>query len=102
MLSLIWVNTVAALWTEKLINGRPRQMICQAGIQSRATIGPPAKRRSDGFLLVGRYWPDFTCLLGIHRLITKTRTVQGILDEQPRLMRACVSEHLLLAYSKQV
>ena len=31
-----------------------------------------------------------------------TKTAQEILDEQPRLMRACVSEHSVLAYSKQV
>ena len=44
----------AALWTAKLFNGRPRQMICPASIQCWATIGPPAKRRSDGVLLAGR------------------------------------------------
>ena len=62
---------------------------------------PPAKRRSDGVLLAGRYWPDFTCLLGIRRLITSssdTKAAKEILDEQPMLMRACVSEHSLLAY----
>ena len=62
---------------------------------------PPAKRCSDGVLLAGLYWPDFTCLLGIRRLITSssgTKAAQEILDEQPRLMRACVSEHSLLAY----
>ena len=37
----------------KLFYGRPRQMICPVSIQSRATIGPPAKRRSDGVLLAG-------------------------------------------------
>ena len=47
----------------------------------------------------------FTCLVGIVRLITissGTKTAQEILDEQPRLMRTCVSEQSLLAYSKQV
>ena len=41
-------------------------------------------------------------LLGNRRLITKTMTAQEILDEQSMLMRACISEHSLLAYSKQV
>ena len=33
-------------------------------IQSRATIGPPAKRHLDGVSLTGRQCPDFTCILG--------------------------------------
>ena len=35
-----------------------------ARILSRATIGPPAKRHSDGVSLTGRKCPDFTCILG--------------------------------------
>ena len=52
----VWSGSIlfAALLKAKLFNGRPRQMICPASIQSRATIGPPAKRRSDGVLLAGR------------------------------------------------
>ena len=41
----------AALLTVKLFNGRPGQMICPASIQSRATIGLPAKRLRMAFCL---------------------------------------------------
>ena len=43
--------------------------------------------------------------MAIRRLITNssgTKTALEILDEQPRIKRACISEHSLLAYSKQV
>ena len=33
--------------------------------QERATVDPPAKRHSNGLLLVGRWWPDTVCWLGI-------------------------------------
>ena len=36
-----------------------------ASTKSRATMGPPAKRFSDGVFLAGRECPDFTCLLGV-------------------------------------
>ena len=38
--------------------------VSTARIQSRATIGPPAKRHSDGVSPTGRQCPDFTCILG--------------------------------------
>ena len=43
---------------------RPRQMICPASIQSRATIGPPAKRRSDGVLHCGLIVARFYVITG--------------------------------------
>ena len=45
-----------------LIRYDPR--VNPARIQSRVTIGPPAKRHSDGVSLTGRSCPDFTCILG--------------------------------------
>ena len=40
-----------------------------ASTKSRATMGPPAKCFLDGVFLVGREWPDFTCLLGASRSV---------------------------------
>ena len=49
----VWSRSIlfAAQWTAKLFNGRPWQMICPASSRSGATIGPLAKRGSDGVLL---------------------------------------------------
>ena len=33
--------------------------------QERATVDPPAKRHSNGVLLVVRWWPNIVCWLGI-------------------------------------
>ena len=40
-----------------------------ASTKSRAIMGPPVKRFSDGVFLAGREWPNFTCLLGISFLV---------------------------------
>ena len=64
ILEIFFANSVGSVWsgsilfsallTAKLFNGRSRQMICPTSIQSRATIGPPAKRQSVGVLLADR------------------------------------------------
>ena len=74
--------------------------------QPVSNLGPLSAHQRNAVRMAFCSRPDFTtCLLGIRRLITSssgTKPAQEILDEQPRLMRACVSEHSLLAYSKQV
>ena len=46
-----------------------------ASTKSRATMGPPAERFSDGVFLVGREWPDFTCLLVARRSVFESTCI---------------------------
>ena len=101
-LSLIWVNTVCRSTDSKTIKWSTSadDMPSQYPISG---YNRPAREMPFGWCfacrpIVARY----TCLLGIRRLITNssgTKTAQEILEEQ--LMRACVSEQSLLAYSKK-
>ena len=46
-----------------------------ASTKSRATMGPPAKRFSDGVFLAGREWPDFMCLLEASRSVFESTCI---------------------------
>ena len=46
-----------------------------ASTKSRATMGPPGIRFSDGVFLAGREWPDFTCLLGASRSVFESTCI---------------------------
>ena len=101
-LSLIWVNTVCRSTDSKTIKWSTSadDMPSQYPISG---YNRPAREMPFGWCFACRpIVARFTCLLGIRRLITNssgTKTAQEILEEQ--LMRACVSEQSLLAYSKK-
>ena len=46
-----------------------------ASTKSRATMGPPAKRFSDGVFLAGREWPDSACLLGASQSVFESTCI---------------------------
>ena len=47
----------------------------KASTKSRATMGPPPKRFSDGVFMMDREWPDFTCLLGASRSVFESTCI---------------------------
>ena len=55
--------------------------------KSRATMGPPAKRFSDGVFLAGREWPDFTCLLGASRSVFVSTCIYSMTPAMARCHR---------------
>ena len=97
-LSLIWVNTVCRTTDSKTII----RSISADDMPSQFPISGPYRPASEtpfGWRFAcGPIVPRFYMLiLGIRMLITNssgTKTAQEILDEQPRLMRACVSRIL--------
>ena len=59
-----------------------------ASTKSQATMGPPAKRFSDGVFLEGREWPDFTCLLGASRSVFESTCIYSDSDAYGSAKRA--------------
>ena len=66
--------------------------VSTARIQSRATIGPPAKRHSVGVSSTGRQCPGFTCLRKyVHKLLVNRLLLSlTILLEWQLYMYLCI------------
>ena len=66
-------------------------------VQSRATIGPPAKRHQNSVSLAGRWWSSIICILGIFRICVSLMFKRACQYVQCRLVLSLCTETLCLS-----